>query len=179
VTFPAFVQDGAQAVKWVHDHAKQFGGDPAHIYLMGHSAGGHIALLLTLDNQYLKAVGMDRSDIRATCGLAAPTDFVIGPRLRPIFGAKTTTQPIDPAAEPINCVDGKASPILLVQGALDTTVEPGNATRLAKRITDTGGIVQVNMYNTQGHGGVALALASPFRWLSPVLKDSADFFRSH
>jgi acetyl esterase/lipase len=179
VTFPAFVQDGAQAVKWVHDHAKEFGGDPTHIYLMGHSAGGHIAALLTLDDQYLKAVGLDRSNIRATCSLAGPMDFEISARLRPIFGAKTTTQPIDPSAEPINCVDGKAPPLLLIQGALDTTVEPGNATRMANRIKEKGGIVQVNIYNTQGHGGVVLALAAPFRWLAPVLDDASQFFRTH
>jgi len=39
VTFPAFVQDGARAVRWVHDNIAAFGGDPGRIYLMGHSGG--------------------------------------------------------------------------------------------------------------------------------------------
>ena len=40
VTFPRFVEDGALAVRWTRDHISQFGGNPNHIYLMGHSAGG-------------------------------------------------------------------------------------------------------------------------------------------
>ena len=35
------------------------------------------------------------------------------------------------------------------------------------------------IYNTQGHGGVVLALAAPFRWLAPVLDDASQFFRAH
>src|SRR4051794_11872106 len=45
VVFPAFVEDGATAVRWVHDHIAQFGGDPNRVYLMGHSAGAHIAAM--------------------------------------------------------------------------------------------------------------------------------------
>src|SRR6185437_12593688 len=28
VTFPKFVEDGAMAVRWVHDHIGRYGGDP-------------------------------------------------------------------------------------------------------------------------------------------------------
>ena len=55
VRFPAFVEDGAKALRWVRDHAADFGGDPDRLYLMGHSAGAHIAALLTLDERYLAA----------------------------------------------------------------------------------------------------------------------------
>ena len=41
VTFPAFVDDAAKAVRWTHDNIARFGGDPSHLYLMGHSAGAH------------------------------------------------------------------------------------------------------------------------------------------
>jgi acetyl esterase/lipase len=46
VTFPAFVEDGASAVRWVRDNISNFGGDTNQLYLMGHSAGSHIAALL-------------------------------------------------------------------------------------------------------------------------------------
>ncbi len=39
VRFPTFIEDGAQALKWVHAHVGEFGGDPDAIFLMGHSAG--------------------------------------------------------------------------------------------------------------------------------------------
>ena len=38
--FPSATQDIAAAVAWVRRHARQWGGDPDRIFLMGHSAGG-------------------------------------------------------------------------------------------------------------------------------------------
>jgi len=58
VTFPGFVEDGAKAVRWTHDNIARFGGDPSRVFLMGHSAGAHIATLLALDEHYLKDVGL-------------------------------------------------------------------------------------------------------------------------
>jgi acetyl esterase/lipase len=176
VTFPAFVQDGALAVRWVHDNADRLGGDPQHIYLMGHSAGAHIAALLTLDGHYLKDVGLDRSDIAATAGLSGPYDFQLNSIDEPIFHAHSTTQP---SFEPIDFADGKEPPMLLLQGGVDTTVEPGNARRLAAVIQKNGGVVKVIVYPSRGHEGVVLALADHFRWLAPVLRDAVNFFQSH
>ena len=42
--WPAGAEDVAAAVQWVSDKIGERGGDPAHIYLMGHSAGAvHVA----------------------------------------------------------------------------------------------------------------------------------------
>jgi acetyl esterase/lipase len=38
--------DVAEAVAFVQAHAKEWGGDPARVVLMGHSAGAHLAVLL-------------------------------------------------------------------------------------------------------------------------------------
>lgn len=57
VIFPAFVEDGASAVRWVRDNISTYDGDKNQLYLMGHFAGSHIAALLTLDFRYLHAVG--------------------------------------------------------------------------------------------------------------------------
>ena len=46
VKYPDFLDDGAHAVRWARDHAAQLGGDPDKIFLMGHSAGAHIAAML-------------------------------------------------------------------------------------------------------------------------------------
>ena len=64
VVFPAFVQDAADAVSWTRRHAAEFGGDPRSLFLMGHSAGAHIAALLALDLEYLHAVGLRRRRVR-------------------------------------------------------------------------------------------------------------------
>lgn len=178
VTFPAFVEDGAHSVRWTHDNIARFGGDPGHLFLMGHSAGAHIAALLTLDAHYLKAVGLDRHAIRATAGLSGPYDFVPYPEDLPIFNMKPG-QPVDSQIEPINFVDGHEPPMLLLQGGLDTVVQPIEAQHLFDRIREKGGEVTLSIYPDRGHEGVVLALASLFRWLAPVLNDSADFFNRH
>jgi acetyl esterase/lipase len=49
--------DCANAVKWVSDHISDYGGNPKRIFLMGHSAGGHLAELINADPQYLKTAG--------------------------------------------------------------------------------------------------------------------------
>lgn len=50
-------RDCANAVKWVYDHIADYGGNPERIFLMGHSAGGHLAELINADPQYLNAAG--------------------------------------------------------------------------------------------------------------------------
>jgi len=179
VTFPAFVQDGAAAIRWTHDHIAAFGGDTNQLYLMGHSAGSHIAALLTLDGQYLKAVGLDRSVIRASATLSGPYDFTPNPWDRPVFNQPTNATAIDPQIEPITFVDGKEPPMLLVQGLKDAIVSPSNAEHLAARIRQMGGEVEYITYPNRGHASVVVALAAPYQWLAPVLDDVTRFFNKH
>src|SRR5450830_980541 len=56
VLFPDFLFDAAKAAKWVKDNAEKYGGDHSKVFLAGHSAGAHIAAMLTLDQQYLASV---------------------------------------------------------------------------------------------------------------------------
>jgi acetyl esterase/lipase len=50
--------DCATAVKWVANHISDYGGNPKRIFIMGHSAGAHLAELINADPQYFKAVGI-------------------------------------------------------------------------------------------------------------------------
>ena len=64
VTFPAFMEDAAAALSWVQAFAPEFGGDPADIRLMGHSAGAHMGALLCLDPAWLEAENLAPSIVR-------------------------------------------------------------------------------------------------------------------
>jgi dipeptidyl aminopeptidase/acylaminoacyl peptidase len=57
VSFPVYITDAAEAVRWAIDHAVSLGAQPA-IYVGGHSAGGYIAALLAMDDHYLKDAGV-------------------------------------------------------------------------------------------------------------------------
>jgi acetyl esterase/lipase len=174
VVWPAFLKDSALAVRWARDHASEYGGDASRLVLMGHSAGAYNAVDLALDRRWLDAVGIDPSrDVRAVIGLSGPYDFLPlrSDELKTIFG------PADqrPDTQPINHVDGRSPPLLLITGDRDTTVDPGNSDRLAARVEASGGQVKVLHYPKLDHVRTVGALAPPLRWLAPVMADAAGF----
>ncbi len=57
-TYPKMASECASAVKWVQSNIAQYGGNPDKIFLMGHSAGGHLAALIDADPQYFKSAGI-------------------------------------------------------------------------------------------------------------------------
>jgi arylformamidase len=63
VTLKEMTGDIAKAIKWIHDHAKDFGGDPNTIFVAGHSAGAHLAALVCTDGRYLQAEGLTLANI--------------------------------------------------------------------------------------------------------------------
>ncbi len=179
VMFPAFVQDGASAVRWVCDNISTYGGDSNSIYLMGHSAGAQIAALLALDAHYLKAVGLDRNVIRAIATLSGPYDFTPNTWDKSVFGMETNDTAINPQIEPITFVDGREPPMMLVQGLRDKIVAPSNAESLAARIRRFGGEVDYIKYPQCGHASVVVALVWPYQWIAPVLDDVTGFFKRY
>jgi arylformamidase len=58
VDMEAIVRDVAKAIRWVHDHIAEYGGDPNRLIVTGHSAGAQLAALLCTDDRYLKSEGL-------------------------------------------------------------------------------------------------------------------------
>jgi acetyl esterase/lipase len=58
VDMGTIVRDVAKAIRWVHDHIAEYGGDPDRLLVMGHSAGAQLAALVCIDDRYLKAEGL-------------------------------------------------------------------------------------------------------------------------
>ncbi len=63
VVWPTHGQDVAAAVGHTLDHAAELGIDPQRVALMGHSAGGHLVSIVSVDPALLAAVGHDRTDV--------------------------------------------------------------------------------------------------------------------
>jgi acetyl esterase/lipase len=63
VRHPAHIEDVAAAVSWVLENIATYGGDPAQLTLMGHSAGAHLAALVATDERYLAAHGHALSEL--------------------------------------------------------------------------------------------------------------------
>jgi acetyl esterase/lipase len=173
VRFPTFVEDAAAAFAWVRAHAGRFGGDPDRMFLMGHSAGAHIAALLVTDRRYLAAQGVGEEAVRGFIGLAGP--YAIDPSrysgIRPIFASAASIA----STQPASFVEGGEPPMLLLHGADDTTVYPVNSFVLADRVRARGGSVRRIEYPDMGHIRILLELARPFRREGGVLDAVAEF----
>jgi acetyl esterase/lipase len=178
VRWPAFLQDCAQAVAWAKAHAREYGGDPNRLFLMGHSAGAYNVVMLAVDGRWLGEVGLNpRRDLRGVVGLAGPYDFLPlhSDTLRAIFGPPEGR----PDTQPINHVNGQAPPLFLATDTADTVVDPGNTTRMAAKVRAAGGQVETRDYQGLSHALVMGAVALPLRFLAPVLSDSVRFLRAN
>lgn len=175
VRFPAFVDDAAAAIRWTVDHIAASGGDPARIAVAGHSAGAHIALLVTLDRHYLAAAGVPGA-VKAAVGLAGPYDFLPLDAQSAIdaFGQAPDRQ----ATQPIHFVRADAPPALLLTGDADDTVKPRNTASLAAALRGVGAPVEVRTYPGVGHIGILLALSKPFRGKADVLATMTKFLHA-
>ncbi len=174
VRFPAFLEDAARAVHWVRAEAGAFGGDPARLVLMGHSAGAHLAAMLALDRQWLGAYGLvPGRDLRGMVGLAGPYDFL--PLRTAVLQAIFGPERLWPLSQPIRFVDGGAPPAFLATGRVDGVVDPGNSVRLAERINTAGGRAQLRLYSRVGHATLLGAFSPVLRPLAPAARDVARF----
>lgn len=177
VRYPEFLKDGAAAVRWVRDHAGDYGGDPDRLVLAGHSAGAYNAMMLALDPAFLTGAGVDPRIIKAVAGLSGPYYFLPFdvPSTRNAFGAYADP----PATQPFNHVSAASPPAFLAHGGRDTLVQPRNALALGKALARAGRPVEVKVYPGLGHADTVLALSRPFRGKAPVLSDMAAFLHAH
>ena len=172
VVFPGFVDDGAQAVAWVLNNAAQYDLDPDRVFLMGHSAGAHIAALLSLDQRYLAKHGIEVGRIRALIGLSGPYDFlpIESGYLLDVFPEESRA-----ASQPVNFVTAAAPPTLLIHGEDDDIVDPANSESLAERLSQHGVDVRMRLYDGAGHAKIAVALAPALDFMGDTLEDSRNF----
>jgi acetyl esterase/lipase len=174
--FPGFIDDAAAAVRWTRDHAREFGGDPGRILVMGHSAGAHIAAMLATDPRYLAAHGMSKAELHGMIGLAGPY-AVIPPRephMADIFPPALRGQTL-----PIDFVSGHEPPMLLATGSADTVVDPANSVRFAEALRAHDDAVELKTYAGYGHGEIVEAISSGQRAGSPVFTDVLAFIDAH
>ena len=110
---PAYIEDAAAAVAWTFKNIARYGGDTNRIFLSGHSAGGYLASLVTLDRRWLAVYGVDPDRLAGLVPFSGQsiTHFAI----REERGLARTRPLIDDLA-PVYHVRNDAPPILLISG---------------------------------------------------------------
>ncbi|WP_294734661.1 alpha/beta hydrolase [uncultured Pseudomonas sp.] len=176
VRYPAFLQDGAQAVAWAHQNSAEYGGDPRKLYVMGHSSGAYNAAMLALDPQWLAGVGLSPSVFKGWIGLAGPYDFlpIENRDVRPVFFYPDSP----PDSQPINHVSHDAPPSLLIASVDDNLVNPKrNTGGLANKLRAAGVPVEEFYFTKTSHATLVASMSRPLRWLAPVLDRVTAFIK--
>ncbi len=175
VKFPEWIDDAAKAIRWVRDSIASYGGDTARVFVVGHSAGAHTATILNLDDRYLARAGVHPEFVKGYVSLAGPVDTVwTDADVQALMG------PPDgwPATYPSQLASSsRHAPLLLLHGAKDLTVLPGNSTGLAKRIATFGGCARAMVYPNLPHISIVAAFMIPRLPLAPVMNEVDTFIR--
>lgn len=170
IRFPAFLEDGAQALVWVHRNIRRYGGDAEKLFVAGHSAGAYIAVMLGVQSPYTTSI--PPTWIKGVIGIAGPYDFLpfTDPNIKDIFSREKDT-----ATQPIRWVKPGLPPMLLATGDEDTDVSPQNTLRMARALNEQQVSVTTPVYPGVGHIGIILSLADGFRSKTPLLNDIDQF----
>ncbi len=113
VEAPAYIEDAAAAVAWAFNNIEKYGGDPAKIFVSGHSAGGYLAMMIGLDKSYLAKHNIDANKIAGLIPFSGQT--ITHFTIRKGQGIRDTQPTIDQYA-PLFHVRSDAPPMLLITG---------------------------------------------------------------
>ena len=173
VTYPAFLEDNAQAVKWVEDNIKDYGGDTSRFFLAGHSAGAYGAVMLGLERSFLNDYKVTMP-IKGIAALSGPYDFYPFEydEVRSVFGQNDNPQ----GTQPINLVAPDRPPMFIASGTSDPIVRVQNSQHFAQKMRGVGDWVTEKYYDGLGHMDLVFAVGSMWRWRAPVLEDMVAFF---
>ena len=186
VKLAGFMADAAQAAQWAVEHAADYGAEPRRMYLMGHSAGAHIAAMLTLDTRYFTATGKPVPKLAGMIGLSGPYDFLplTDADLRDMFGPPDRFPNSQPIHFVLNEIPGVAPvgpatpPMLLIHGLADRSVLPKNTVNLGAALRAKKAAVTVNLYPKLQHADTVAAMSRPARGRAPTMADIAAFVSS-
>ena len=107
------IKDAAKATTFVMQNIHKYRGDTNQIFISGHSAGGYLALMITLNKKYLADEGQDADKIAGSIPFSAQTITHFTARKEQGIDEKQPT--IDELA-PLFWVRNDAPPIVLLSG---------------------------------------------------------------
>jgi acetyl esterase/lipase len=168
VTVKEMTGDIAKALRWVHEHAGGYGGDPDRIFVMGHSAGAHLAALVCTDDRYLKAEGLSPAIIKGCVPVdTAVYDVVkqiesVGPprssMYSSVFGDSESQKDSSPIA---HVAKGKSIPPFLILHVADRPDSKVQSVMFAGALQDAGVSAKIVPAEGKTHGTINSDLGLP------------------
>lgn len=179
-TYPAPQEDLSLAVRYVREHADEYGIDPHNIMTMGFSAGGHLCASqagLTLPD-YQGALqnkeftpGLSHPD--KVCLCYPVISFIHEPHEGSAAALTGGDETLREKLSAENLVTADYPPTFVWTCADDDCVPPSNAVRMAKALEAAGVRHELHVYGSGGHG-CALAFSKEACGWSRAM---SEFFR--
>lgn len=198
--FPALLEDAKAAVRWMREHASEFGVDADRIGLLGDSAGGYVVQMAGATNGEknwdvgdFKEVSSDVQAVVSIYGIsdlttigegignenvhasAAVTEALLlnGPAFKDFAGASVNADPQKAkAASPIGHVDGTEPPFLLMHGSGDKVVSPLQSKKMFEALQNKKVEAEYVLVRGAEHGDLP--------WYQPgVISRVVNFFDRH
>ncbi|QDU90763.1 Carboxylesterase NlhH [Pirellulimonas nuda] len=192
------VIDCKDAARRLAQQGRSLGVDPQRFFVMGDSAGGQIAQMLTLTSPEVLPGDPELADVsyRVVAGVSwyGPCDFENQdlfnhddrPDFKDRFGARILRPDSDPGEKtslyremsPINYLTKDSPPLLMVQGDQDTTIPVKHALAMQQRAEALGAPVEVVIVKNAGHNWrrVGADIDPPFE---AIVDRSARFIEDH
>jgi acetyl esterase/lipase len=174
VQHPAHIEDVARAFAWVYKNISQYGGNPEKIFVMGHSAGGHLTALLALDEKYLQAHGLTLTAIKGAIPISGVYDvsgmFTL---YRTVFGA-------DPQqrwdASPLAHVGSNKPPFFVIYAQFDLPGLDTQGQQLFALLKQNHN--ETALFETPGkdHATIIASIGTPN---DPTTEEILNFLRRH
>lgn len=175
------LDDVAAAVRYIVDNIKNEGGDPSHVYVIGHSAGGMLTMLLALQPEHLQKAGVDASKLRGFGSLASPYDLEkLAASFEGDMADKIRRSAKDAAGlarySAIKSIHPNHPPLLLVVGTREVPVLLEAHRTMTAALKSANGDVTSVEANHVDHMDLVMQLAKPS---DPTLQAILQFIEKH
>jgi arylformamidase len=168
VTIKEMAGDIAKSIRWSHDHAQEYGGDPNTIFVMGHSAGAQLAALVCTDDRYLRVEKLSLSIIKG----CVPVDgdiydvpmqiATVEQRRKDIYRFKFGDEASQIDLSPVTHVaKDKGIPPFLILHVADHPETMAQSQRLAKALQQAGVSAKAHPAKGKDHGTINADLGKP------------------
>ena len=157
--YPEQVDDCRAALRWVHERVREYGGDPERIFVGGHSAGGHLAAMITLQQDRLREFGLPPDVIKGCFPVSGVFDVTETPPERREAFLRSDVDARE--ASPMYNTTGNATPFLLEIGSDDFENLRSQHPRMLAALRSEAGYTEEMVREGHNHFRISLDHADP------------------
>jgi acetyl esterase/lipase len=150
-TWPQNLHDCKTAVRWLRANAERLHIDPAHIGVIGGSAGGHLAAMVGLCGGELDPPGQGDCRVQCAVDLYGPVLWFEQRDLTMFRKTRAEAPGLYQQADPRSHIDRNDPPLLILHGTADKTVAVADSEALAAAMKTAGAAYQLEIIPDAPH----------------------------